>query len=76
MHMKKYWEPIIHIMLWGIGYFLILKYTSTIGDFRKDTGPYWFALLFGMQDLKVNISETEIVLIDGSKSFNGKQSGE
>ena len=30
----------------------------------------------GMQDLKVNISETEIVLIDGSKSFNGKQSGE
>lgn len=30
----------------------------------------------GMQDLKVNISETELVLIDGSKSFNGKQSRE
>ena len=30
----------------------------------------------GMQDLKVNISDTELVLIDGSKSFNGKQSGE
>jgi hypothetical protein len=30
----------------------------------------------GMQDLKVNITEKELVLIDGSKSFNGKQSGE
>jgi two-component system LytT family sensor kinase len=46
--MKKYIEPIIHILVWGIGYFLILNYTSTIGDFRKDRGPYWIALLFGM----------------------------
>ena len=30
----------------------------------------------GMQDLKVNITEKELVLIDGSKSFNGKQFGE
>lgn len=48
LSMKKYIEPIIHILIWGIGYFLILNYTSTIGDFRKDTGPYWLALLFGM----------------------------
>ncbi len=46
--MKKHIEPIIHILVWGIGYFLILSYTSTIGNFRKDTGPYWVALLFGM----------------------------
>ena len=46
--MKKYVEPIIHILVWGIGYFLILNYTSTIGDFRKDKGPYWVALFFGM----------------------------
>ncbi len=46
--MKKYIEPLIHIFVWGIGYFLILNYTSTIGDFRKDRGPYWVALLFGM----------------------------
>jgi len=46
--MKKYIEPIIHILVWGLGYFLILNYTSTIGDFRKDTGPYWVAILFGM----------------------------
>ena len=45
--MKKYIEPIIHILVWGIGYFLILNYTATIGDFRKDRGPYWVALLFG-----------------------------
>lgn len=46
--MKRYIEPIIHILVWGIGYFLILNYTSTIGDFRKDKGPYWIALFFGM----------------------------
>ena len=46
--MKKYVEPTIHILIWVIGYFLILNYTSTIGDFRKDKGPYWVALFFGM----------------------------
>lgn len=46
--MKKKSETIIHILIWVIGYFLILSQTSTIGDFRKDTGPYWMPLLFGM----------------------------
>jgi len=46
--MKKYIEPIIHILIWGIGYFLIINYTSTIGDFRKDIGPYWLAIGFGI----------------------------
>ncbi|MEN2282135.1 histidine kinase [Algoriphagus sp. SE2] len=46
--MKKKTEAIIHILIWVIGYFLILSQTSTIGDFRKDTGPYWIPLLFGM----------------------------
>ncbi len=46
--MKKYIEPIIHILIWGIGYFLILNYTATIGDFRKESGPYWLAIGFGM----------------------------
>ena len=46
--MKKYIEPIIHILVWGIGYFLILNYTTTIGDFRKESGPYWLAIGFGM----------------------------
>ncbi|WP_175514013.1 sensor histidine kinase [Flavobacterium degerlachei] len=45
--MKKYIEIAIHILVWGLGYFLILNYTSTIGDFRKDKGPYWIAILFG-----------------------------
>ena len=47
-NMKKYIEPIIHILFWGIGYFLILNYTATIGDFRKESGPYWLAIGFGM----------------------------
>lgn len=46
--MKKYLEPTIHILIWGIGYLLILNETSTIGDFKKGEGPYWIALLFGM----------------------------
>jgi len=46
--MKKYIEPIIHSLVWGIGYFLILNYTATIGDFRKESGPYWLAIGFGM----------------------------
>jgi sensor histidine kinase YesM len=46
--MKKYIEPIIHVLVWGIGYFLILNYTATIGDFRKESGPYWLAIGFGM----------------------------
>ncbi len=46
--MKKYIEPIIHILVWGIAYFLILNYTATIGEVRKESGPYWLAIGFGM----------------------------
>lgn len=48
MNMNKKSETIIHILLWGVGYFILLHETSTIGDFRKATGPYWAPLLFGM----------------------------
>ena len=46
--MKKYIEVAIHILIWGVAYFLILNYVSTIADFRKDMGPFWVAILFGM----------------------------
>ncbi len=45
--MNKKSETIIHMLIWGIGYFILLQATSTIGDFRKETGPYWVPLLFG-----------------------------
>ncbi len=48
MTMNKKSETIIHILIWGAGYFILLHETSTIGDFRKATGPYWAPLLFGM----------------------------
>jgi len=48
LHMKKYLEATIHILIWGVAYFLILNYVSTISDFRKDSGPFWLAILFGM----------------------------
>lgn len=46
--MKKYLEALIHISIWGIAYVLILNYVNTISDFRKDQGPFWLAILFGM----------------------------
>ena len=46
--MKKYLEVLIHILIWGVAYFLILNYVNTISDFRKDQGPFWLAILFGM----------------------------
>ena len=46
--MKKYLEASIHILIWGGGYFLVLNYVNTISDFRKDSGPFWLAILFGM----------------------------
>jgi len=46
--MKKYLEVAIHILIWGVAYFLILNYVNTISDFKKDKGPFWFAILFGM----------------------------
>ncbi len=48
MSMNKKSETIIHILIWGVGYFILLHETSTIGDFRKATGPYWAPLFFGM----------------------------
>ncbi|WP_412984674.1 sensor histidine kinase [Pontimicrobium sp. IMCC45349] len=46
--MKKYLETILHVLIWGISYVLILNFINTISDFRKDEGPFWLAILFGM----------------------------
>ncbi len=46
--MKKYLELIIHIFIWGIAYFLFLNSVTTIADFKKEEGPLWLAILFGM----------------------------
>lgn len=46
--MKKYFEASIHVLIWGVSYFLICNYVSTIANFRKEEGPFWLAILFGM----------------------------
>ncbi len=46
--MKKQLEVVIHIFIWGISYFLFLSSVSTIADFKKEEGPLWLAVLFGM----------------------------
>ena len=46
--MKKYLEVVIHILIWGASYFLFLSSVSTIADFKREEGPLWLAILFGM----------------------------
>jgi two-component system LytT family sensor kinase len=46
--MRKHLELTTHILIWGISYFIIFNYVNTISDFRKETGPFWLAILFGM----------------------------
>ena len=46
--MKKYIEPIIHLLIWGVGCFLILNYSSSIGEFKKDDGPFLIVAVFGI----------------------------
>lgn len=46
--MKKYIEILIHLLIWGISYFVILDSVSTIADYKKGEGPFWLAILFGL----------------------------
>ena len=46
--MKKHFEVLIHLLIWGISYFVILDSVSTIADFKKGEGPFWLAILFGL----------------------------
>jgi len=46
--MKKYIEPLIHILIWGVGCFLILNYSTRIGSFKKDDGPFLIVAAFGV----------------------------
>lgn len=60
--MKKRTAILIQLAIWGVGYFLILNYTSTIGDFRKGGGPYWVAILFGTLMNQVTFYTTSFFL--------------
>ena len=67
--MKKYLEATIHILIWGVAYFLILNSVNTISDFRKDNKKAIqrvcgeFITYARMMDLFGG----ELVSIDGSK---------
>ena len=61
--MRKYYEPIIHILIWGIGFVLLLIFTSTTVDFKKESGPFWLPILFGMLMNQVVFYTTTIYLI-------------
>jgi two-component system, LytTR family, sensor kinase len=44
---KKYIEPIIHILVWGSLFTLIISVTLTIGPFRKTDGSVYYPIIFG-----------------------------
>lgn len=45
--MKKYLEPIIHILIWVLGYYTFAMLSTSAGSFKQDEGPYEEAVLFG-----------------------------
>ena len=45
--MRKYLEIIIHLLIWGVGYSILLTLSGSAGSFRQGEGPYWAAVLFG-----------------------------
>ena len=46
--MKKYIEPIVHLLIWGAGCFLILNYSTSIGSFKKEDGSFLIVAAFGV----------------------------
>ena len=45
--MKKYLEPILHILIWVLGYYMLAVLSTSAGSFRQGEGPYEAAVLFG-----------------------------
>jgi len=45
--LKKYIEPIIHILIWVSGFILIVTQVRTIGSFRKVDGTLLYPIIFG-----------------------------
>ena len=45
--MKKYLEPIIHILIWVLGYYMLAVLSTSAGSFKQGEGPYEAAVLFG-----------------------------
>lgn len=45
--MKKYVEPLIHILIWLTGLTLIILWVKTIGPFRKADGTLLYPIIFG-----------------------------
>jgi sensor histidine kinase YesM len=47
LHLKKYLEPAIHILIWGSSLALIILYSRTLGPFRKENGSIYYPIFFG-----------------------------
>ncbi|WBX70104.1 sensor histidine kinase [Tenacibaculum retecalamus] len=45
--MRKYLEPIIHLLLWGLGYYMLSILSTSAGSFKQGEEPYRAAVLFG-----------------------------
>ena len=45
--MKKQVVIIIHLLIWGVGYYMMAMLSTSAGSFRQGGGPYELAVLFG-----------------------------
>jgi len=61
--MRKYLEPIIHIFMWGLGYYIMSTLSTSAGSFRQGEGPYWAAVLFGTLMNMVIFYSTALFLV-------------
>jgi len=63
--MRKYLEIIIHLLIWGTGYSILLTLSGSAGSFRQGEGPYWAAILFGTLVNMVIFYTTAFFLVPG-----------
>jgi two-component system, LytTR family, sensor kinase len=46
LNLKKYFEPAIHVLVWGSFLALIIIFTRTLGPFRKENGSIYYPIIF------------------------------
>jgi two-component system, LytTR family, sensor kinase len=47
IHVKRFLEPAIHVLIWGSFLTGNILFTQTLGPFRKETGSIYYPIIFG-----------------------------
>ncbi len=69
MRMKRYQEPLVHVLIWGSGFLLMVFLVKTIGPFKRADHTLFLPVLLGTLINLTLFYTTSLVLIPGfSKS--------